>query len=320
MINFKINEIIGLIIEIIKEVANHYVIRSRKWLRDFKAECITALNDRFSESAHLVTVIGKMPKIYGKPTGILLMINTQPRTYICVDFLPKSGKNFILKVRKKLEEISKNAEEKNHKVAFALILVSDGSKPLYIDNRSFNSIVSLKYRYRNIIDVIIKRIYLKRLSFELPCTIEPNEHEKALSYIKEILNLAKREIIIVDPYINSEILELISMNINPQVDVILVTGHGKRENPLKKHQKLIAICHQYCKKHGTKMKLYSSDIIHDRWIIIDRNMIFSIGISLKDLGKRKVSTIDKLKRKISNEIISKVIKEIIPNSGTLFTP
>ena len=303
------------IIDIIKSAKQNYVVSSKKWLNDFKVHCYKELKKYFSTFEEVKVVLNG--KLFEKPVGILLVVNEQPRLYVCIDFLSRWSYNFISKIKKKLEVISKQAQDRGNKVLFILVLVTDKSRSIYMNKRSFGKLMSLKDNYQNVIDIRIIRIHLKKLPFNLPLTIKENEREKALACIERILKLAKKEIIIVDPYINSKIIEEI-IKMNPNVDIIIIMGHGKKDDPKQKHQKLVTACQNYSKKYHVSIRLYSSSIIHDRWIIIDRCFVFSVGISLKDLGVRKVSVIDKIDGDARKEIISEVFEEILPKATLLF--
>ena len=94
----------------------------------------------------------------------------------------------------------------------------------------------------------------------------------------DIFNEAKGEIIIVDNYVNKELLDILR-----EVD-----------------KKIIVI--------SNNMQFVSDNPFHDRYIILDRKEVYVSGMSLKDVGK-KYSYINKIEESIFiNELIKRIIK------------
>jgi len=93
----------------------------------------------------------------------------------------------------------------------------------------------------------------------------------AYSVLLEIFNVAKDEIIIIDNYIGKVLLdELRSIN-----KKIIVISSNINDNLKQKYLK------QY-----NNITFINNDSYHDRFIIIDRKIVFHCGASFKDLGKR----------------------------------
>lgn len=93
----------------------------------------------------------------------------------------------------------------------------------------------------------------------------------AYSVLLEIFNVAKDEIIIIDNYIGKVLLdELRSIN-----KKIIVISSNINDNLKKKYLK------QY-----DNITFINNDSYHDRFIIIDRKIVFHCGASFKDLGKK----------------------------------
>ena len=91
------------------------------------------------------------------------------------------------------------------------------------------------------------------------------------SVLLEIFNVAKDEIIIIDNYIGKVLLdELRSIN-----KKIIVISSNINDNLKKKYLK------QY-----DNITFINNDSYHDRFIIIDRKIVFHCGASFKDLGKK----------------------------------
>ena len=93
----------------------------------------------------------------------------------------------------------------------------------------------------------------------------------AYSLLLDILKNAKEEIIIIDNYTDKKIFDLISKT-NKKV---IVVSKNINEELIKKYQS------QY-----NNLTIKYKDNIHDRFIIIDRKVIYHLGCSLKDLGNK----------------------------------
>ncbi len=93
----------------------------------------------------------------------------------------------------------------------------------------------------------------------------------AYSILISILNNAKKEIIIIDNYAGKELLDVLK-NIDKK---ILIISKNIDDILIKKYKE------QYSNVEFKKL-----DIFHDRFIIIDRKVLYNFGTSLKDLGKK----------------------------------
>ena len=116
----------------------------------------------------------------------------------------------------------------------------------------------------------------------------------AYSLLIDIFNEAKKEIIIIDNYADKSILDMIT---NLNVKVIIVT---KKFNLLKD----IAI-KKYNKQYHN-LKVIYSDKFHDRFIILDKKVLYHSGASYKDLGN-KCFAINKIE---DNEYLKNILKKI----------
>ena len=91
------------------------------------------------------------------------------------------------------------------------------------------------------------------------------------SILIDIFNKAKEEIIIIDNYASKELLDILK-NINKKIIIV----SKNIDNMLKK---------KYESQYKNVMFL-NNNSFHDRFIIIDRNILYSCGSSFKDLGKK----------------------------------
>ena len=121
-----------------------------------------------------------------------------------------------------------------------------------------------------------------------------NDIYDAYSVLLEIFDIAKEEIIIIDNYIGKVLLDELR-NINRRLIVV----SSNIDETLKK---------KYLKQYNN-IKFINNDSYHDRFIIIDRKIVFHCGASFKDLGK-KCFAINKIENKIEN---GKLINDVIKN-------
>lgn len=93
----------------------------------------------------------------------------------------------------------------------------------------------------------------------------------AYSVLLDILNKANEEIVIIDNYAGKELLDILK-KINCK---IIIVSKNIDEILKKKYES------QY-----DNITFINNNSFHDRFIIIDRNELFSCGASFKDLGKK----------------------------------
>ena len=96
---------------------------------------------------------------------------------------------------------------------------------------------------------------------------------EAYSYIKKLLLSAKKEIIIIDGYIDITVLDMLN-EINIPITIYTLPSASITKQDINKFQ----INHN--------LIVNRNNIIHDRFLIID-NEIYSIGSSIKDVGKKR---------------------------------
>ena len=121
-----------------------------------------------------------------------------------------------------------------------------------------------------------------------------NDIYDAYSVLLEIFDIAKKEIIIIDNYIGKVLLDELR-NINKKI--IIITSNIN--DTLKK---------KYLKQYNN-IKFINNESYHDRFIIIDRKIVFHCGASFKDLGK-KCFGIHEIENKTEVEIL---VNEVVNN-------
>ena len=96
----------------------------------------------------------------------------------------------------------------------------------------------------------------------------------AYSLLIDIFKGAKEEIIIIDNYADKSILDMIT-NLNVEVTIVTRKFNLLKDIDIKKYN------NQY---HN--LKVIYSDKFHDRFIILDRKVLYHSGASYKDLGNK----------------------------------
>lgn len=113
----------------------------------------------------------------------------------------------------------------------------------------------------------------------------------AYSLLMDILNKANNSIIIIDNYAGKELLDILK-DINKPITII-----SKNINETIKNKYL---------KQYNNITFINNDTFHDRFIIIDNNILFTCGASFKDLGKKCFC----LSRIEDKEILNSLLKKI----------
>lgn len=98
-----------------------------------------------------------------------------------------------------------------------------------------------------------------------------NELYDAYSLLMEILSKSNKEIVIIDNYAGKELLDILK-SVNKKIIIV----SNNINNVLKSKYE-----HQY-----NNVTFINNNSFHDRFIIIDRKLLYSSGASFKDLGKK----------------------------------
>jgi hypothetical protein len=155
-----------------------------------------------------------------------------------------------------------------------------------MDNFSFNSQGNIDRRFLETllgdINYCIKLLY-STTTIEIPSMRVTKEgiffagqYFDALLRITEIIKDAQQTINIIDGYIDIDTLDLLKLK-RPEVKVNILT---KNVNPPVK-----VAAQKFNYQYG-KLSIRSSDLFHDRFIIIDEKDYYHFGASIKDLGNR----------------------------------
>ena len=116
------------------------------------------------------------------------------------------------------------------------------------------------------------------------------EFYDAYSFLLDILNTSKKEIIIIDNYAGKELLDLLK-DVNKKI--IIVSKNINEDTKLK-----------YLEQYNN-ISFIDNKTFHDRFIIIDKKKLYMCGSSFKDLGKKcfymgEIDNKDDLKNILNN--------------------
>ena len=99
----------------------------------------------------------------------------------------------------------------------------------------------------------------------------------AYSKIIDIMNETKKELIIIDNYADKNVLDMIR---KIKVKVILIT---------KKNNLLTKLDIEKYNKEYHNLKIKYNDTFHDRYIIIDKSIVYHLGASINHAGSKTFS-------------------------------
>lgn len=115
----------------------------------------------------------------------------------------------------------------------------------------------------------------------------------AYSLLIDILNKAKKKIIIIDNYAGKELFD-ITKDIKVNIKI-----YTKNIDEISKKK--------YMQEYSN-IEIITTDIFHDRFIILDNKELYNLGSSLKDIGK-KCTSINRIEDStILKELISRLTK------------
>lgn len=115
----------------------------------------------------------------------------------------------------------------------------------------------------------------------------------AYSLLIDILNKAKKEIIIIDNYAGKELFD-ITKDIKVNIKI-----YTKNIDEISKKK--------YMQEYSN-IEIMTTDIFYDRFIILDNKELYNLGSSLKDIGK-KCTSINRIEDStILKELISRLTK------------
>lgn len=118
----------------------------------------------------------------------------------------------------------------------------------------------------------------------------------AFSFIVGLIQKAKKEILLIDNYVDVNTLNILCKK-NQGVDVVIVTA-GKGNLSAKDITKFNA---QY-----PKLSVKTTKDFHDRFLILDKTEVYHIGASIKDAGKKSFGITKIEDKDLIQSLINKV--------------
>ena len=115
----------------------------------------------------------------------------------------------------------------------------------------------------------------------------------AYSLLIDILSKAKKEIIIIDNYAGKKLFDIIR-NINVKVKIYT--------------ENIDNISKEKYEKQYSNIEIITTNIFHDRFIIIDNRVLYHSGASFKDLGKKCFAITKMEDNNILKELLNKLKK------------
>jgi hypothetical protein len=123
----------------------------------------------------------------------------------------------------------------------------------------------------------------------------------AYVFASDLIKKAQQEIILMDNYMDETTLTHLAKKAE-KVKVLLFTKSISKQ--------LLLDVKKANQQYGNSFEIKELKNSHDRFLIIDRNELYHIGASLKDLGK-KWFAFSKMEKSITNMILEQLNKEMI---------
>ena len=181
---------------------------------------------------------------------------------------------------------SKIATETSIRIMDAFVLMKQYVSNSLIEQKYINELVLKDSKRIDLIESALSKFNDKNnhLFFE-------GQIYDAYSLLLDIFDKTKNEIIIIDNYIDRILLNIVS---KIKKKVIIVTNKYNNQD------------YEKYKKQYTNVKLIINNNFHDRFIIIDKKMLYHLGASFKDMGKKcfEISRIE------DRDILERLLKRL----------
>lgn len=132
------------------------------------------------------------------------------------------------------------------------------------------------------------------------------QYYDAVKVILDTIRSAQQSIVVVDPYFGKEVLDLLEAKAS-SVEVRILTGQVSA--PLQ------VVAAAFSKQYG-KLHIRSSNLIHDRFIVIDDRDFYHFGGSIKDLGS-KLTMYTKIQDATNIDHFRKTLKDAWNNATVI---
>ena len=163
------------------------------------------------------------------------------------------------------------AEEVSIKIMRAFVIM----RHFIIDNKdiykSINNINNKLIEHDEKLNLIFSNFEEKKITNEI---YYEGQIYDAYSKILDILSMAKSKIVIIDAYADKSVLDIIS-KLNVEVILICKSKGLLRKIDIEKYNK------QY-----NKLKVIYNDSFHDRYFILDNELVYHCGTSINHAGSK----------------------------------
>ena len=153
-----------------------------------------------------------------------------------------------------------------------------------------NQVTSINNRLIKIEDKVLDK------EFSINKIFYNGEFYDSYTLIQKIFESANHEIIIIDNYTDRTILDRLVVK-KENVKVIIYTN--QQTNKIRESDLIM-----FNKQYGL-LEIINTNKVHDRYIIIDRDKLYHLGHSIKDLGK-KISTISESDKELIKELLTHI--------------
>ena len=150
-----------------------------------------------------------------------------------------------------------------------------------------NQVTSINNRLIKIEDKVLDK------EFSLNKIFYNGEFYDSYTLIQKIFESAHNEIIIIDNYIDRTVIDRLVVK-KENVRVIIYTN--QQTNKIRESDLIM-----FNKQYGL-LEIINTNKVHDRYIIIDKDKLYHLGHSIKDIGK-KVSTLCILDSSLINYLL-----------------
>ena len=153
--------------------------------------------------------------------------------------------------------------------------IVDGSR-VTVSKESFFELESSVKQIKEEIEEIKEKTFIEPVKQRL---FYDGEYFDAYDFICSLIANAKNSVILIDPYFDETGLHYLNKRKDKVKLRVCVSSNSKLDaNDIK----------QFKKQYG-QIDIVKKDVFHDRYLIIDNSMCYSLGASLNHMGKRVFS-------------------------------
>ena len=153
-----------------------------------------------------------------------------------------------------------------------------------------NQVTSINNRLIKIEDKVLDK------EFSLNKIFYNGEFYDSYTLIQSIFESANNEIIIIDNYTDRTVIDRLIVK-KENVKVIIYTN--QQTNKIRESDLIM-----FNKQYGL-LEIINTNKVHDRYIIIDKDKLYHLGHSIKDIGK-KISMISESDKNLINELLREI--------------